>query len=552
MDITEISVKYWKKLGARNISDLQVKRAALQAFTILGIFVSPEYSEIRDSFESWLHSHILTQLAPATSVIAKFIERHLIQPEEVLEILTMKNSRKGRETGLRSPKVGFYKSSLQQRPPTQRVAVTDMYNTVQQKYKRWLRRNLAMVEIAGIYRRKDGGQDHGAHVKLPQNSFMGYSEWAFLQIIRFATRSVLHQPSTERQRLRLARTMSDQVWLLDDAARDIRITRCEHYIPRRLSFLTWYLSQRGWFPLKHIQVPWSCTNVRRQVQCIWRGKWTSGKVLYIAGRYPIFFMGVIWEIYNMGLGSHNFDLSGHAILLHLVCFSSQPLGGWMCQIPMQIILVLRTVAIWERNRKVTFLLVVGALIHNVSALTSNIVLTRSIRYHPDPAMQALLACYSGFTGISIVWSKLGFAALMLFDTIMFSLILTKTVQDGRSTHTRLIPILFRDGAIYYAVLFALSIANIAVANSANLKASTLEGALSPALVVAHSIGASHVVLNLRKYSYGGQMPTEQISGIQYMERLTIIDEFSRPGVFRDVDELSIDSDESSNDRYDDS
>ncbi|TDL14674.1 hypothetical protein BD410DRAFT_845835 [Rickenella mellea] len=138
--------------------------------------------------------------------------------------------------------------------------------------------------------------------------------------------------------------------------------------------------------------------------------------------------------------------------------------------------------------------------YNICVLVSYILLSKWFRYVPNPLLEPLLECYSGVTGFTVTTTKLGFSSLMVYDGVMFILILIKTVREGRKSRARILTILFRDGMIYYAVLFALSIADLIATTLPRFEV-TLVGSLAPALLAAQSIGASHIILNLRKYSF---------------------------------------------------
>ncbi|TDL14665.1 hypothetical protein BD410DRAFT_809547 [Rickenella mellea] len=203
---------------------------------------------------------------------------------------------------------------------------------------------------------------------------------------------------------------------------------------------------------------------------------------------------------------------------------------WLCTFPLQITLSLRTLAIWDRDWRATVVLGVGAATYNISVLVGSVLLTKWFRYVPNPLLELLLGCYGGFTGLTTTITKSGFASLMFYDGVMFILILIKTV---------------REGMIYYAVLFALSLANLLMATSLPQFELTLVGSLAPALLVAQSIGASHIILNLRKYAHADETLTSgQLSGIRYSERRSIFDEFTftRPTVLDDSELAVMESD----------
>ncbi|TDL17164.1 hypothetical protein BD410DRAFT_843863 [Rickenella mellea] len=300
-----------------------------------------------------------------------------------------------------------------------------------------------------------------------------------------------------------------------------------------------------------------------QLEFIWFSKWSVGKVLYVAGRYPVVALFLLNEIYILGYGSSItlFVATGHIS-------NNMPYARtwllWICSFPLQselqssschylqsndilqATLSLRALAIWGRDWKAAVVLGVGAAIYNISVLVSYILLTIPLPYVEfSPSKLGALM-------------KLGFISLMFYDGVMFSLILIRTVNEGRKTRAKILAILFRDGMIYYAIILgitvsslpwsifdkpytALSAANLLMANSLAEFEVTLVGYLAPTVLAAQSIGASHIILNLRKYAYNNHILTSvQLSSIRYLERRTILDEFmfSQPTV-PDDNELAV-------------
>ncbi|TDL18586.1 hypothetical protein BD410DRAFT_842756 [Rickenella mellea] len=118
---------------------------------------------------------------------------------------------------------------------------------------------------------------------------------------------------------------------------------------------------------------------------------------------------------------------------------------------------------------------------------------------------------------------------MFFDGIAFTLILTKAILAGRSAKANILRVLIRDGAIYYAVLFILSVGNLLLASVLSQQRAIYVTSLSHATVDAQAIGGSHIILNLRKYAsrLEGHVSSLPISGMQFPERRSIVDEFTR-------------------------
>ncbi|TDL17149.1 hypothetical protein BD410DRAFT_794621, partial [Rickenella mellea] len=170
------------------------------------------------------------------------------------------------------------------------------------------------------------------------------------------------------------------------------------------------------------------------LEYIWFSKWSVGKVLYVAGRYPVVAFFLLNEIYTLGNWGI-FTFSSDMIYVRTWLL-------WIFSFPLQTTLSLRTLAIWGRDWKAAVVLGVGAAIYNISVLVSYILLSIISDVEFFPEKLGLLM-------------KLGFVSLMFYDGVMFILILIRTIHEGRKTRAKLLAILFRDGMIYYAVIFAL-------------------------------------------------------------------------------------------------
>ncbi|TDL24386.1 hypothetical protein BD410DRAFT_119482 [Rickenella mellea] len=202
-------------------------------------------------------------------------------------------------------------------------------------------------------------------------------------------------------------------------------------------------------------------------------------------------------------------------------------GSWLIGVPIQVVLTLRTLAVWQRSHIVAGILVLVASIYFITMIVCSVILTKSNHYIPSPLMGPLQLCYSSNDGVSPNITKYAFGSLMLYDGVMFFLILVKAVLDDRRTRTKLLGILLRDGAIYYAALFALTIANILFATVVLQHRLVLALSLSTTLFVAQSIGASHIILSIRKYTHQRQVVrTLHISDIQFSDKRSVVDELT--------------------------
>ncbi|TDL18584.1 hypothetical protein BD410DRAFT_842754 [Rickenella mellea] len=214
---------------------------------------------------------------------------------------------------------------------------------------------------------------------------------------------------------------------------------------------------------------------------------------------------------------------------------------WLYCIPFQLVLFLRVLAVWESDRKVAGILAIVASVYYSSMIAIGVILTKSFR-RPEPlealVTESLQECFTSLPGTFLRLARFAYGLCLLSDGVMFTLILVKAIITERRARARLLSYLLRDGSVYYTVLFALSIGSVSMAVILPAERVILALSFSTAIFVAQSIGASHILLYLRKYSTEEQIQT--VSGMQFADRRTIMDELSRQMVFDIPDGSDID------------
>ncbi|KAL5479099.1 hypothetical protein ACEPAI_2387 [Sanghuangporus weigelae] len=187
------------------------------------------------------------------------------------------------------------------------------------------------------------------------------------------------------------------------------------------------------------------------------------------------------------------------------CEISYRLDGWSMMaliLPVQLIFVLRTFALWERNRKVlAFLIllmlacdsVIGVFIW-MSERIGNVMLPQ------EPGLREVLGCYGTISGTSSYKVIIpAVAALMVFDAVVLALTILRFIRirkDGEGNGS-VIRILLRDGVIYYIVVLASNVANLLLYALLQRQHAGLVGSCVPILRTVMSICASRLMLNLR-------------------------------------------------------
>ncbi|TDL21072.1 hypothetical protein BD410DRAFT_804502 [Rickenella mellea] len=178
--------------------------------------------------------------------------------------------------------------------------------------------------------------------------------------------------------------------------------------------------------------------------------------------------------------------------------------GWLIAVPMQVVLAIRAFAIWQCDRRVAGVLLLGMCSYWIALVFCSIKAAIGTRYAPSVLTTVLRECYStaSLTGTPKE-IKLAFGALLSLDGIMFFLILLRALITDRTSRIQIVNVLLRDGTIYYSVIFGTFyltydhsklIANVVLATTLPFERVVLSISVSNALLAAQSIGASHIIL----------------------------------------------------------
>ncbi|TDL21079.1 hypothetical protein BD410DRAFT_314806 [Rickenella mellea] len=195
---------------------------------------------------------------------------------------------------------------------------------------------------------------------------------------------------------------------------------------------------------------------------------------------------------------------------------------------MQVVLAIRVFAIWQCDRRVAGVLLLGMSSYWIALIFNSVKATIDTRYAPSVLMTALHECYSiaSLTGAPIE-VKLAFGGLLGIDGMMFFLILHRALITDRTSRIQIINVLLRDGTIYYPVIFVLSIANVVLATGLPFERVVFSISVSNALLAAQSIGASQIILCVREYYFRRHSaPSLSRSIMRFADRLTLVEEFT--------------------------
>ncbi|KLO07524.1 hypothetical protein SCHPADRAFT_644826 [Schizopora paradoxa] len=234
-----------------------------------------------------------------------------------------------------------------------------------------------------------------------------------------------------------------------------------------------------------------------EINYVWPSKWNAGKVLYLVQRYMVFIDPMLFIIYIMSP-----ELSFPACKNLFSAFAGLAVCG---NVITEIILSMRTYAIWGQSRLVLGMLV----IFNFALFVSRVATTRryldNLQPMPYP-IKAVVACSpTRFESQMPVW--ITYAIVIVFELTIVTLTIYKALA---TLECRLRPnssprqvrssdfttTLYYDAISFFVILFLLSVANEVI--TADPKYFNLVSLLTETQRVIHAILSGKIILHLRK------------------------------------------------------
>jgi len=212
-------------------------------------------------------------------------------------------------------------------------------------------------------------------------------------------------------------------------------------------------------------------------------------VLFFAARYPPAVEGIFWLVYMIDVQSSEPFCKFEAYLAIW--------GTLIFLIPLQIIIIMRTMALWDKRRSITILVVTVAIAADITILVTLSRIMRAFTFQMIPLITPLLGCNSGLIGLSPTITIPSWVAVIVFDTVIFVLTLISAVHKFKYGRTRLLTILVRDGFMYYLVMLSLGVVNLLLLVALPFSRGGLSTMFTPVLRASFSIIGSRIMLNLR-------------------------------------------------------
>ncbi|KAF8887346.1 hypothetical protein BD779DRAFT_1527628 [Infundibulicybe gibba] len=193
-----------------------------------------------------------------------------------------------------------------------------------------------------------------------------------------------------------------------------------------------------------------------EITLIWNPRWNFGTLLYFLTRYPAF---IDTALYMHG------DI-GYAIPVP-ICGLLANISSWMFLFGFgisEVIMMICVWAMWGRRRRM-------AIAFTILGLT--VIIACMIEFHsyhgsqihipPEMLPRNTPGCQTITKGAhDIIFAASEFIALAILESVLSALLFYKAILHSRNHPSTFVSECFRHGLLYYAVLGALSIANLSI------------------------------------------------------------------------------------------
>ncbi|KAF9530069.1 hypothetical protein CPB83DRAFT_199001 [Crepidotus variabilis] len=214
----------------------------------------------------------------------------------------------------------------------------------------------------------------------------------------------------------------------------------------------------------------------QEVNLIWSRRFTLGTLLFFVCRYlPFVDIPISLHVYT----STKLTAAGcHSLVI--VCNSIQVVGIGTAE----VILLLRTIAIWERNPYVIFGIVLLFLTSFGASCVFTTLYLLTIQFSKSHAR----AC----NAYNVHWIVLlDYVVILVIETVVILLTLVKAIQHLRASTSSWLYHLYQRGLVYFIFIFITSLSNIIIPVFAE---DTNKLALTDFQRVLHSVLCSRVIL----------------------------------------------------------
>ncbi|KAF8997169.1 hypothetical protein BDQ17DRAFT_1429196 [Cyathus striatus] len=197
-----------------------------------------------------------------------------------------------------------------------------------------------------------------------------------------------------------------------------------------------------------------------EIKHIWRAKWTITTLVFLFIRYLPFVESAIL-LYR----TFSFNLTVDACN---TTYRTSTVSILIGVISAEIVLSIRTWAVWKQSRRIGIGLIVFSIVIAVSGISVMTIFSRTVKFI-EPPYQPYRGCflYSGSRILSVVWID-----LMIYDGCLLALMVLsvriwtepnlKSLFMISDCDNELFGSVLREGVMYYLYLFVLSAINVAL------------------------------------------------------------------------------------------
>ncbi|KAJ6578093.1 hypothetical protein B0H19DRAFT_1253375 [Mycena capillaripes] len=190
---------------------------------------------------------------------------------------------------------------------------------------------------------------------------------------------------------------------------------------------------------------WICT-LDQEITHVWTRRWSTGTLFFVVNRYLPFI-----DIF-IALSAKFTRISPET------CLTRNKIVAWLSLLGIlvsEVILMLRTFALWERKRAVSISFMILTICTAVPIIALVQLELESLEY----VSTADLGCTLAKASSIIIFA---YILLMISETVIVILTAVKAYRDLRRSRQPWLVQLYRDGMLFYVYLFGISIANILV------------------------------------------------------------------------------------------
>ncbi|KAF9010279.1 hypothetical protein BDQ17DRAFT_1538766 [Cyathus striatus] len=184
----------------------------------------------------------------------------------------------------------------------------------------------------------------------------------------------------------------------------------------------------------------------KEVNYLWLTPWHWGKILFFINRY-LPFVEISMAVHIVRVLTTPEMCRNHYRAITWLMISGL--------VNAELILVLRTIAIWDRKKSITIVVITTYLVVATASLAATNLFFKSLVYIPVKVYR--YGCEVGTSNSIII---VAFIALLALETVIFVLTVVRATQHLRRSHSSWVVQLYKRGIMFYVYLFVLMLANV--------------------------------------------------------------------------------------------